>query len=263
MTFNEIEKIMLYISAIDGCDSYSAFETLVFEIKNYLGDRYKAKLSCDSLLLSTDDITEDDLKREKLLLISFLNGQLDFDPNTAEVKNIIKDIEKGKKSIGNIREQENFVTYSYTAYNGKINFPKNVVDFCSGSRAAKYQFQSSINASIVEGIIQSLKNYAIGITKPIQKEASTSIQNIFSPANNVKVDIQISIDSARESAENAGLSQTQLDEVNKKIDEIQRLLESKEPKNRIWSKAGSILKWVAEQGIQVASFMVPLLCTLV
>lgn len=266
MTYYEIEKCLLFEERIKVCKAEEELDSLLEEIKNYLNEKYDAHLLIDSWgQVYETEYTEMDLERDKRALTSFINGIIESDPLSAEISLIVRDVKKGEASLENNRDQENYVTYVYTAYNNKISFPKNIIDFCLGSRTTKFQIQASINKPIVEGIIQSLKNYAISLSKPkeIEKGPMTSINNIFNPYNNVNVDVSVTIENARNMAENAGLSQAQLDEVNKRIDEIKELIESTDSKNKKWSKAEPILKWVAEQGIQIASFMVPLLCTLV
>lgn len=266
MTYYEIEKCLLFIERIKACKTEEELDSLLGEIKNYLNEKYDAHLLIDSWgQMFGTEYTEKDLEKDKKALTSFINGIIESDPLSAEICSIVIDVEKGESSLENNRDQENFATYVYTAYNDKIHFPKNVIDYCSGSRTAKFQLQASINKPVVEGIIQSLKNYAISLSKPkeAEKGPTTSINNIFNPYNYVNVDVSATIEKARNMAENAGLSQPQLEEVNKRIDEIKELIESNDSKNKKWSKAGSILKWVAEQGIQIASFMVPLLCALV
>ena len=180
---------------------------------------------------------------------------------SSKIEAVIEDVTKGLNSLGDRRKELDFVQYAYSAYIGKINFPKNVVDYCSGTRAAQFQVGTSINENVVSGIIQSLKNYANALTEQ-KNEPHTKIENIFTPTSSVEVNVSISIEEAKKQAEESGLSQKQLDEINEKIDEINRLLNEKESKHKKWAKAGEILKWVAEQSIQVASFMVPLICQL-
>ena len=50
-------------------------------------------------------------------------------------------------------------------------------------------------------------------------------------------------------------------EVLAKIQELKDIMESKESKGKRWAKIKDFFKWVAEQGIQVASIIVPLLAT--
>ena len=60
-------------------------------------------------------------------------------------------------------------------------------------------------------------------------------------------------------SENACLSIQQEKEVKEKISELEEIVKSKENKKTKWQKLGGIMKWVAEQGIQVASIILPLI----
>ena len=54
-----------------------------------------------------------------------------------------------------------------------------------------------------------------------------------------------------------------IEEVLAKIQELKDIMESKESKGKRWAKIKDFFKWVAEQGIQVASIIVPLLANTV
>ena len=261
MTYSKTLKSLEYIDAIFSCENEDAFSNLLQEIKNYYGGDFHCTLHIESIVYMYEDSVYNQLENDKKALAAFIRSLIDSDPVSSQIENIIDDVKKGIDSLGDRREEIKYVQYIYTTYNGKISFPKNVSYYCSGTRAAQYQVCQSINEQVVNGIIQSLKNYANVLTED-KKSVGTNIQNIFTPSNSVDVSISISIEDARREAEEAGLSKKQLDEVSSKIDEIENLINSKETKSKKWSKAGEILKWVAEQGIQVASFVVPLLCQL-
>lgn len=70
-------------------------------------------------------------------------------------------------------------------------------------------------------------------------------------------------DNARQQIKDACLSNVQEEEVLAKIQELNDIMESNESKRKRWEKIKDIFKWVAEQGIQVASIIVPLLTDIV
>ena len=265
MTYNEIEKCLEFIDRIKACVTEDEFSQLLSEIKNYLGKKYQAHLIIESSAILFDvNYDDNDLFKDKNSLIAFIIGLIDADPQSSEIHSIVNLVKKGEASKGNRTLQDDFVLCVYTGYTGKITFPKLVIDFCSNPSSTKYQFMSPITTSVVDGLIQSLKNYANCLLMPSRNSKEvTKIENNFNPVNNIKIDFTITIENARSKAEEAGLSAKQLEEVNKKIDEIQSLLESKDTKNKKWPKVASVLKWITEQGIQVATFMIPLLCNLI
>ena len=78
-------------------------------------------------------------------------------------------------------------------------------------------------------------------------------------SSNIKVNISVEIENAIKQVEDACLPSEQEKEVLAKIQELKEIVESKESRKSKWTKIGGFFKWVAEQGIQVASIIVPLL----
>ncbi|MCM1009168.1 MAG: hypothetical protein NC485_14865, partial [Ruminococcus flavefaciens] len=69
------------------------------------------------------------------------------------------------------------------------------------------------------------------------------------------------IELAQRQAEDAGLPDEQYAQVLKKLEELENIAKSKESKGKRWQKAKEIMKWLVEQGIQVASIVVPVLAS--
>ncbi|MBR2869994.1 MAG: hypothetical protein IKB98_01235, partial [Clostridia bacterium] len=80
-----------------------------------------------------------------------------------------------------------------------------------------------------------------------------------SATSNVNIDISIEIENAIRQVEDACLPSEQEKEVLAKIQELKEIVESKESRKSKWTKIKDFFKWIAEQGIQVASIIVPLL----
>ena len=105
--------------------------------------------------------------------------------------------------------------------------------------------------------------------KPTTDSAVPLIQVTNSPSvaatatANVTVDISVEIENAIKRVEDACLPDAQEKEVLAKIQELKDIMESKESKGKRWAKIKDFFKWVAEQGIQVASIIVPLLANTV
>lgn len=57
------------------------------------------------------------------------------------------------------------------------------------------------------------------------------------------------------------LMKQQFDILIKKLNELEEIGKSKESKGRRWQKAKEVMKWLVEQGIQVAAIVVPVLAT--
>lgn len=93
---------------------------------------------------------------------------------------------------------------------------------------------------------------------PFIKNSGININSHLS--NLVDVNISITFDAAREKIENmTALSETQIKEILEKINDIQKIVESSEPKHKKWNKLRDIIKWVADKGVDVGIALLPLL----
>ena len=50
-----------------------------------------------------------------------------------------------------------------------------------------------------------------------------------------------------------------LEEIHKRINELEKIVNSKESNSTKWSKAKDIIKWVADKGVDVGIALLPLL----
>lgn len=93
-----------------------------------------------------------------------------------------------------------------------------------------------------------------------------AVPNIMPPTTNVTVnidnniDLKFTIELARSQIENNNsLTIKQTDEINKKINEIEQIIISKENKKAKWEKVKPILLWLADKSVDVGTAMLPLL----
>ena len=68
---------------------------------------------------------------------------------------------------------------------------------------------------------------------------------------------------AKSNLENGGFDEATKKEVLQKLEELKQIAEEKSRKKNVWEKVKNALRWVAEQSIQVASVVVPVLVGLV
>lgn len=100
---------------------------------------------------------------------------------------------------------------------------------------------------------------------PVSDKAASSqntqtVQINNSNTNENKVDINISFAEAREKIENMNsLPESEIEEILEKIEELEKIVNSQDRKNKKWENANSIIKWIADKGVDVGLAFLPLL----
>ena len=70
----------------------------------------------------------------------------------------------------------------------------------------------------------------------------------------------VTFEAVREAIDNmTSLPDEEIQEVKKKIDELEAIVKSKDSKSKKWSKAKDIIKWVADKGVDVGIALLPLI----
>lgn len=105
-------------------------------------------------------------------------------------------------------------------------------------------------------VFQSL-NYP-GLGAAVNNVPSTVVNITNNNENNNA--ITVSFEKARELV-NAmtSLPDEEIEEIQKRINEIEEIINSKESKSKKWSKAKDIIKWIADKGVDVGITLLPLL----
>ena len=57
----------------------------------------------------------------------------------------------------------------------------------------------------------------------------------------------------------SALPDTEIEEILNKIDELEKIVKSSERKSKKWENAKSIIKWIADKGVDVGIALLPLL----
>ena len=72
--------------------------------------------------------------------------------------------------------------------------------------------------------------------------------------------LSVSFDDVRKKIEAmSALPEGDLEEIQSKIDELESIVKSKDTRNKKWSAAKEIIKWVADKGVDVGIAILPLL----
>lgn len=269
MTFAQIEKTREFLKEAEIVKDEQSMGILFSRLEGYYSKLLDIRLNYNHRVTS---YTNEAMNRDKEKIKSFLEKHLAEDDNVTKVCEILDLVDEGVKSLGNKNLMDNFVSKVYYAYSGKIKFDKMTETIATAPAEMMALNFVQADENMVNGIIVKLKDYANSLlvekaTVPKTKEPSIQVNNYNTNTANATamntVDISIAIDNARKQIEDAGLADEQQKAVMDKLAEIEEIAKSKESKGKRWAKAKEVLKWVAEQGIQVAGIILPLLAPMI
>ena len=131
---------------------------------------------------------------------------------------------------------------------------------------ASLEFYEEVSGDSLRFNIQQIYNKLLafqalncpGLGEMMTKNPSTvvNINNLNENTNTVS----ISFDAVRESVNSmTSLPEEEIAEIQKKIDEIEEIVHSKESKSKKWSHVKEIIKWIADKGVDVGIALLPLL----
>ena len=270
MTFEQmkfaIEQIRKFTNQKkDTC--YEAMDSLLDKTRFYFTEINFHNLFLQTYNKNKENITKEDFISDCNTIIFTLEGMLGKDKNYYTVKNILNDIEKFRKckSDKSIKEAIKII---YHTYSDRIKFNK-VVEKTVTELDNPLNFCDNADKSMLDGMLAQIENYAVDLCNgKTTKSPSTKTEKVVVNLNNTNnnnvssntnVNISVEIKNAIKQVEDACLPNKQEKEVLAKIQELKEIVESKESRKSKWTKIGGFFKWVAEQGIQVASIIVPLL----
>lgn len=265
ITYKQIERVENYIKDVQNLknntslsneDLYNASENLDdMVVVSNLG--YVSKIYWSNCVLGNHDDEYDvnEVKRCLNILQSALEGILNAIPYYQEIIEIREDISRGKET----EEKQAFVNEMLVAYNGKIDFGKEVSKFADDDF---YIFEEKKYDSIYNGFLRRMKKYLNEICEESQRlsEKVDEKNTIFvSQTQNMNVNVTIS-DSLKYLDSCNNFTPKELDEIKIQISEIQKLLEDKfKNKKTIKEKIGGFLKWLGDKSVDAMIALSPLL----
>ena len=270
MTFKQIEKTRSLLSKIDSANGLREMQELASEVSAFYGNEFTTQLQIMTWD-TADTYSHEYEKNDKISIRSFLEALLAQDINAFAVIDILNLIEEGVQAKSNEELQEKYVSKVFYSYSDRITFDKMTEAIATAPQEALNFSMYQVSEEMIDGIITKLKAYATFLSAPKQSAENNapSVQNKqeinFQPQINIetKNETNITIEAVFENAirqvEDACLPDAQEKEVLAKIQELKGIMDSKESKSKRWAKIKNFFKWVAEQGIQVASIIVPLL----
>ncbi len=281
MTLQQIEKIRSSINELEKLKTSPtpiAISRIGSSLENFFHELYKSPyLNISNHFMYGSDLTKEDMIADIDDIMSVLNGMLALDPKAAQISDVLDLIFEGEHIEQSYEVIQKYISKVFYSYGDYIKLDKSII--AVATRAIKtdvdiewgFKEENSIDYTVVEGILRKLRVYAQevleGKKESTKKSSGPSVvinnnPSISATASaNAAVDISIAFESAIRQVEDACLPDSQEKEVLAKIQELKAIMESKESKGKRWAKIKDFFKWVAEQGIQVASIIVPLLAT--
>ena len=281
MTLQQIEKIKATISKLENLKTKPTptdISRVDSSLENFFHELYKSPyLNISNYFAYDMEITKEQMLADIDDIVSVLNGMLALDPKAAQISDVLELIFEGELIEHSYEAIQKYISKVFYSYGDYIKLDKSII--AVATRAIKtdvdiewgFKEENSIDYTVVEGILRKLRIYAQevleGKKESTKKASAPSVvinnnPSISATASaNAAVDISIVFENAVRQVEDACLPDAQEKEVLAKIQELKDIMESKESKGKRWAKIRDVFKWVAEQGIQVASIIVPLLAT--
>ncbi len=267
MTLKQLEKTRNLLSKIDFIKGMVEMQEFASELKSFYGVDFTIKLKITTWN-TIDTYSQVYEKNDKIAIRNFLESLIAQDENASVLNGILDLIAEGQKVKGDESLREKYVSKVYYSYSGNISFDEMTKAIATAPQEMWNMNMYQASEEMIDGIIAKLRSYAETIFQKREpalfstnSNPTVVVNNIATATNNVNIDILLEIESAINQVKEACLPDVQEKEVLAKIQELQEILESNESKRKRWTKIKDIFKWVAEQGIQVASIIVPLLAT--
>ena len=244
------------------------FEKLKYDTKNYFPTIRITGLH--SILRKSSELSSAECLEDCDRLISAINGLLATDKNLTVIKKIKSDIKtyKGCNSNKSIVKAIQKLYYSYCS---NVKFGK-VVEKTINDINEPFALNDGADKTMLDGMLNQLELYAVELCNGKSKSTNSKADKFeitFNNTNNntltqtTEINIEIEFENAVKQIEEACLPDVQEKEVLAKLQELKEILESKTTTRARWDKVKGFFKWVAEQVIQVASIIIPLLANAV
>lgn len=267
MTIRQIEKVRYFLDKLKEIGNLQAMEEYISEVRGYYLNDFDIRLKVYTFN-TRDSYTKDYFLQDSAKIKNYLEQKIDNDANASRVFEILNLIDEGKSCSNDTKKIEEFVVKIYHSYCGEIKF-NDVVKAIATQHGVPVMQVYKADDTILEGVISKLRQYADTICskkQEIQLSQPNTVFNISNMANaqsssELHLSITQSIEYAKQQAEDAGLPDEQYRTLIEKLCELEKIGKSKESKGKRWQKAKEVMKWLVEQGIQVAGIVIPVLST--
>lgn len=266
MTLRQIEKTKYFLEKLNKISSSSAMKEYASELKGYYLNEFDLHLKVYTF--NTNAYNSELMAQDKAKIQSFLEHTIDNDIYAGKIVEILSLIDEGKTLSNDMQKAESFVAKVYHSYCSEIAFNDVIKGIATQHGVQGFQVYTVDNA-ILNGVLSNLRQYAAKLcsqSKETKNSQPNAVFNINNTANSnseafINFNINQVVEQAKQQAEDAGLPDEQFQVLMNKLNELEEIGKSKESKGKRWQKAKEIMKWVVEQGIQVAGIVVPVLAT--
>lgn len=265
---NDINRCETAQSQKEG--SYRLYQSLVGKYNGIFKDfenDIPEMAKCSSLSGEFDYRSELVAIKEKLQIIVATEHENDplygfkrmYDEDLAKLEIVIND----KNNHSTTEEAKNDFYKEITA-----KYHPYVPQFCDGLYECipELGFYEDVSGETLfhnlKQIYNKLKSYkALGFPNIItSKPQQTAPQVNITNTNENKIDITVSFFEVKRKVEKmTALKDEEIDEVLKKIDEIEDIVKSSDRKSKKWDNAKEIIKWLADKSVDVGIALLPLL----
>lgn len=140
-----------------------------------------------------------------------------------------------------------------------------IIDNISSGLIANFDSSYNLDLKNIKMNITILKEkmevfVAMGCKNLFGNGNHPNVQINNSNSNSNVIDISISFEEARKNIENmTALPDSEVEEILSKIEELEKIVQSKDRKTKKWENAKGIIKWIADKGVDVGIALLPLL----
>lgn len=206
------------------------------------------------------------------IMCAALQGILNCLPYYDEVCDLNKDISYGKNIIGNPKCKREFIVEKIKKYSHNIKFEQAAIVARESLLAGEELVEEQID-SIFSSVVADIETYCKSLfeekrdLKEVVQPTNPHFQIFVSGGNatanasasaQVTVDISVQIEQTIEQVKEACLKPEEEAAIVAKLDELKGISQEKNRRTK-WDKIKGVFQWLAEQGLQVAGWLVPLI----
>lgn len=197
---------------------------------------------------------------------------------------ILKDIERiidiistssNNDEVTRTLQKELVAKYRNEIANIDKDLDKGVIAFNGGSgRVPNYVLNLNNIKAKLEILLAKLRDersrpkeqYApvVNVTNTNSSDNHSNNNNNLSNTNNNTVDVKLLFEDARKNIEDdTSLSDTEVEEILNRINELEEVHNSEESPRSKWSKSKQVMSWLLEKGPKIASTLLPLIAEVI
>lgn len=205
--------------------------------------------------------------KEKLSLLLAMDNENDplyefkkmFEADLANVKDAVAD--KNNINTPEAAKQELYseITAKYHPY--IVKFSKGLYEYYEQQEIYEVVSGETLFFNLGQIYNKMVSFKALGYPGLLEKtkEVPAAVVNITNTNENHNVNT-ITFEDVRKQIENmSALPDKEIDEILSKVDELEKIITSKDRKSKKWENAKNIIQWIADKGVDVGIALLPLL----